>query len=159
MWGIVHISSLKVFSYIFSTTVVIKACEPIFTLFLTFLCCNQLKVAVVELPEEEIFVTDQKVSPDGNKFHDKGQVKVFCAKFTSVFFIVAGASAFSAQDVTLHGTGETHNWFREKLFLFVSSRWHTKGHIGRSTRNSDPVVWHLPQVVQRVVQTTGSVYP
>ena len=47
---------------------------------------------------------------------------------------------------------------RYKAKLFFQSCWPTRDHIGRSTRNSNPA-WHLPQVVPRVVQTTGSVHP
>ena len=45
-----------------------------------------------------------------------------------------------------------------KTFFFFQSCWPTRDHIGRSTRISNPA-WHLPQVVPRVVQTTGSVHP
>ena len=41
---------------------------------------------------------------------------------------------------------------------FYQSCWPTRGHIGRSTGISNPA-WHLPQVVPRVVQITGSVHP
>ena len=40
--------------------------------------------------------------------------------------------------------------------LFFQSCWPTRDHIGRSTGISNPA-WHLPQVVPRVDQTTGSV--
>ena len=43
-------------------------------------------------------------------------------------------------------------------FLFLSSWWSTRDHIGRSIGISNPA-WHLPQVVPRVDQTTGSVHP
>ena len=43
-------------------------------------------------------------------------------------------------------------------WLFFQSCWPTRDHIGRSTGISNPA-WHLPQVVPRVVQTTGSVHP
>ena len=43
-------------------------------------------------------------------------------------------------------------------WLFFQSCWPTRSHIGRSTGISNPA-WHLPQVVPRVVQTTGSVHP
>ena len=46
----------------------------------------------------------------------------------------------------------------DNVCLFVSSCWPTRDHIGRSTRNSNQVMT-FPQVVPRVVQTTGSVYP
>ena len=42
--------------------------------------------------------------------------------------------------------------------FFFQSCWPTRDHIGRSTRNSNPA-WHLPQVVPRVYQTTGSMHP
>ena len=42
--------------------------------------------------------------------------------------------------------------------LFFQSCWPTRDHKGRSTGISNPA-WHLPQVVPRVVQTTGSVHP
>ena len=41
--------------------------------------------------------------------------------------------------------------------FFFQSCWPTRDHIGRSTGISNPA-WHLPQVVPRVVQTTGSVF-
>ena len=43
-------------------------------------------------------------------------------------------------------------------FFFFQSCWPTRDHIGRSTGISNPA-WHLPRVVPRVVQTTGSVHP
>ena len=42
--------------------------------------------------------------------------------------------------------------------LFFQSCWPTRDHIGRSTGISNPA-WHLPQVVPKVDQTTGSVHP
>ena len=42
--------------------------------------------------------------------------------------------------------------------LFFQSCWLTRDHIGRPTGISNPA-WYLPQVVPRVVQTTGSVHP
>ena len=41
-------------------------------------------------------------------------------------------------------------------YIFFQSCWATRDHIGRPTGISNPA-WHLPQVVPRVVQTTGSV--
>ena len=42
--------------------------------------------------------------------------------------------------------------------FFLKSCWPMRDHIGRSTGISNPA-WHLPQVVPRVVQTTGSEHP
>ena len=42
--------------------------------------------------------------------------------------------------------------------IFFQSCWPTRDHIGRPTGISNPA-WHLPQVVPRVVPTTGSVHP
>ena len=42
--------------------------------------------------------------------------------------------------------------------FFFQSCWPTRDHIGRPTGISN-LAWHLPQVVPRVVQTTGSVHP
>ena len=43
-------------------------------------------------------------------------------------------------------------------FLSFQSCWPPRDHIERSTGISNPA-WHLPQVVPRVFQTTGSVHP
>ena len=47
----------------------------------------------------------------------------------------------------------------DELSFFLSSCWSTRDHIGRSTRNSNPVMTSSAGPVPRVVQITGSVHP
>ena len=72
----------------------------------------------------------------------------------SVLVTISTVSFF----LPLHFNVISHVHLKRVSFYFFQSCWPTRCHIERSTRISNPA-WHLPQVVPRVDQTTGSVHP
>ena len=88
------------FSY-FSTTVVIKACEPIFTLFLSNCILRYSQLTAANDGGSNKSEAAAAAAAAAGPFKQG-----FCGKRVwSVFLIVGGACSFSASDATLQATG------------------------------------------------------